>query len=82
MVLACHVLRREEEYGCKRVMVMDVRRKRRKGRPKRRWMDSIKNDLTEKGLSGEEAQDRAAWRRLIQNIDPHIKGGGEMLMMI
>ena len=56
-------------------------------RPKRRCMDSIKNDLTEKGLSGEEAQDRAAWRRLIQNIDPHIKGGGggergEMLMMI
>ena len=29
--------------------------KRRKGGPNRRWMDSIKNDLTEKGLSNEQA---------------------------
>ena len=27
---------------------------RRIGRPKRRWMDSIKDDLIEKGLFGEE----------------------------
>ena len=32
--------------------------KRRKGRPKRRWLDSIRNDLSERGLSEEDAQDR------------------------
>ena len=42
-----------------RVMVMEVPGKRRRGRPKLRWLDSIRNDLSEIELSGEEAQDRA-----------------------
>ena len=51
-------------------MVMEVPGKRRRGRPKRRWLDNIKNDLSERELSGEEAPDRVQWRRLIRNIDP------------
>ena len=65
-----HVLRREEEYVGKRVMVMEAPGKRRRGRPKRRWLDNIKKDLSERELSGEEAQDRVLGRRLIRNIDP------------
>ena len=65
-----HVLRREDEYVGKRVMAMEVPGKRRRGRPKRRWLDSIGNDLSEKELSREDAQDRARWRRLIRHIDP------------
>ena len=65
-----HVLRREEEYAGKRVVVMEVPGKSRRGRPKRRWLDNIKNDLSERALSGEEAKDRVQWRRLIRNIDP------------
>ena len=65
-----HVLRREDEYVDKRVMVMEVPGKRNTGRPKRRWLDSIMNDLSERELSGEDAQDRAKWRRLIRHIDP------------
>ena len=45
-----HVLGREEEYVGKRVMAMEVPGKRR-GRPKRRWMDTIGNDLSERELS-------------------------------
>ena len=30
----------------------------------------MKDDLREKGLSGEEVYDRAAWRRLSSHIDP------------
>ena len=59
----------------KRVMVMEVPGKRRRGRPKRRWLDNIKNDLSERELSGEEAQDRIQWRRLIRIIDPQVKVG-------
>ena len=46
-----HVSRREDEYVGKRVLGMEVPRKRRRGRPKRRWLDSIRNDLSERGLS-------------------------------
>ena len=63
-----HVLRREDEYVGKRVMAMEVPGKRG-GRPKRRWLDNIKNDLSQRELSG-EAQDRVQWRCHIRNIDP------------
>ena len=65
-----HVLRREDEYVGKRVMAMEVPGKRRRGRPKRRWLDSIRNDLSERELSREDAQDRAKWKSLIRHIDP------------
>ena len=70
-----HVLRREYEYVGSRVMAMEVPGKRRRGRPKRRWLDSIRNDLSERALSREDAKDRAKWRLLRRHIDPHIKVG-------
>ena len=41
-----HVLRRDGECVGKRVMVMEVPGKRRRWRTKRRWLDSINNDLS------------------------------------
>ena len=69
MVWTC-ILRREDKYVGKRVMGMEVPRKRIRGRPERRWLDNTNNDLLERELSGEDAQDRAKWRRLIRHIDP------------
>ncbi len=51
-----NAFRREEAYVGKRVMVTEVPGKRTRGRPKRRWLDNIKNDLSERELSGEEAR--------------------------
>ena len=38
---------------------MEVPGKRKRGRPKRRWLDNINKDLSERELSKQEAQDRA-----------------------
>ena len=62
--------RTQDEYVGKRVMGREVRGSGRRGRPKKRWADCVKDDPREKGLSGEEVYDRAAWRRLGSHIDP------------
>ena len=65
-----HVMRRGEEYVGQRVMGIEVQGSRMRGRPKKRWVDCVKDDLRENRLSGEEVYDRAAWRRLSSRIDP------------
>jgi len=51
-------------------MEMEMHGNRRRGRPKRRWIDSINGDLREKNLNPEMTNNRNAWRRLIHNGDP------------
>ena len=38
-------------------MEMKVQGRRKIGRPKRRWLDRVRDDIKEKGLSGEEVND-------------------------
>ena len=47
---------------------------RRRGRKKRRWLDSTRNDLSERELAGEDAQQRAKWMSH-KTHRPHIKVG-------
>ena len=52
-VAKLHVMRiREEHYVGRRAMEMKVQRRRKRGRPKRRWLDRVRDDIKEKGLSG------------------------------
>ncbi len=69
MVWACDA-KGGGSYVGRRVMGMDVQGRRNRGRPNRRWMDSVRDDLSEKGQTGEEFRDREAWRRLVRNVDP------------
>ena len=64
-----HVLRREEHNVGRRAMVMKVQGRRRRGIPKRRWLDKVKDDIKEKGLSADDVHDRATWRRMSSYID-------------
>ena len=41
-----------------------------RGRSKRRWLDKVKDDIKEKGLSADDVYDRATWRRMSSYIDP------------
>ena len=67
-----HVMRIEEHYVGRRAMVMKVQGRRKREIPKRRWLDKVKDDIKEKGLSVDDVYDRATWRRIHR---PHIKVG-------
>ena len=69
-----YVMRMGEEYVGKIVMMMDVEG-RRKGRPKRRWMDRVNVNLREKGLPSEETQNQQVWGQLVRNIEPLHRSG-------
>jgi hypothetical protein len=55
-----------------RILVGKPDGKRQLGRPKRKWMDSIKMDLGEVGWDGMDwialAQDRDWWRALVNTV--------------
>ena len=68
-----HVERMGNERLVKRVYDSEVRGVRRKGRPRKRWMNGVKETLERKGLNIQEAkvsvQDRSGWRSIC-------RGGG------
>ena len=64
---------RREEHSCnigRRAMEMKVLGRRKRGSPMRRWLDRVRDDIKEKGLSGEEVYDRATQGRISTYIDP------------
>ncbi|MCJ8735615.1 hypothetical protein PDJAM_G00249200 [Pangasius djambal] len=65
-----HVQRRESEYIGRRMLDMELPGRRRRGRPKRRYMDVINEDMKLVGASVADAEDRDRWRVMIRCGDP------------
>ncbi|KAK3545925.1 hypothetical protein QTP70_016972, partial [Hemibagrus guttatus] len=65
-----HVQRREGEYIGRRMLDMGLPGRRQRGRPKRRYMDGINEDMKLVGASVEDAEDRDRWREMIRCGDP------------
>jgi hypothetical protein len=67
-----HVARIGEKRNAYRLLVGKPEGKRPLGRPRRRWIDNIKMDLVEIGLSVEDwiglAQNRYRWRALVNVV--------------
>ena len=63
-------MRTDEHYVGRREMEMKVQGRRKRGRPKKRWWDNVKDDIKEKGLLADEVYDGAMWRRMSSYIDP------------
>jgi hypothetical protein len=69
---AGHVAQMGEKRNVYRLLVGKPDRKRPRGRPRHRWIDNIKIDLLEIGLSVVDwigmAQDRYRWRALVNAV--------------
>jgi hypothetical protein len=72
MRLAGHVARMGEKRNVYRILVGKPEGNRPLGRPRRKWIDNIKLDLVEIGLSVVDwiglAQDRYKWRALVNSV--------------
>ena len=62
-----HVERRDDDHYLKRVANMEILGRRRRGRPKTRWKDSVERDMKEIGVTSEEAQERNSWRKTVKD---------------
>jgi hypothetical protein len=69
---ARHVARMGEERNMYRLLVGKPEGKRPLGRPRRRWIDNIKMDLSKIGLNVVDwiglAEDRYRWRALVNSV--------------
>jgi hypothetical protein len=54
---------RDESHITKRVMTMNVDGHPSIGRPRKRWVDCVKDDMKIKGVSMEMTNDRREWKK-------------------
>ena len=64
-----HVMRRDQEYVARKMMEMELPGKRR-GRPKRRFLDVVKEDMGEVGAKEMDVEERKMWRMMIHCDHP------------
>ena len=71
-----HIMRRDQEYVERKMMEMELPGKRKRGRPKRRFLDVVKEDMEEVGAKEMDIEDKD-----VENDDtlwpPRIEGKGQ-----
>ena len=60
-----HVMRREQEYVGRKMMVMESSGKRKRGRPEKRFFLVVKEGMGEVGAKETDVKDRKVWRMMI-----------------
>ena len=60
-----HVMRRDHEYVGRKMMEMELLGKRRR-RPKKRFLDVVKEDVGEVDAKETDVEDRKVWRMMIR----------------
>ena len=61
-----HVIRRDKEYVGRKMIEMELPGKRKRGRPKRRFLNLVKEDMREVGAKEIDVEDRMVWRQIIR----------------
>ena len=59
------VKRRDQEYVVRKTLDMVPSERRKRGRPKQRWMDCVNRDMRAIGMTKDEVHDRTGWRRIV-----------------
>ena len=72
-----HVMRRDQDYIGRRVMKMELLGNRNRGRPKRRFLDVVKEDMEKLVWREKDIGDRMLWRSIICCGNPRLKGKAE-----
>ena len=65
-----HLRRKDDGYIGRRMLRMELPGKRKRGRPESRFMDVVKEDMSEVEATEEDTVDRNNWRRKIRCVDP------------
>ena len=67
-----HVSRADANSVAKRVLALSPNGRRPQGRPKKRWMDCIREDMQIVGAQPDDSGDRAKWRTRCKTADPKL----------
>ncbi|KAI5085539.1 hypothetical protein C0J45_23706, partial [Silurus meridionalis] len=65
-----HVQRRDMSYIGERMLRMEPPGRRKRERPRRRFMDVVREDMQVVGVKDADVEDRVVWRRMIHCSDP------------
>ena len=70
-----HIRRREEDNLSRKIMDMVVPGKRRRGRPRRRWIDNNREDMSKYELTADMTENRQYWKMMVKT-GPQRSGDG------
>ena len=57
-------MRRDQEYLERKMMEMELKGKRKRGRTKKRFLDVVKEDMGEVGAKETDVENRTVWRKM------------------
>ena len=57
------IARRDEEMKIKKVFELKIEGRRKRGRPVKRWIDVVEEDMKKRVVVQQDAGDREGWRR-------------------
>ena len=60
-----HVMRRDQEYVGRRVVEMELPGKTERGRPRRRFLDVLKEYMGKVGVREKDIKNRTVWKKMI-----------------
>ena len=70
-----HIARRDEEVKIKKVLELKIEGQRKRGRPVKRWIDVVEEDMKKRGVVQQDAGDREGWRkRVVKGLQPTLAG--------